>query len=1002
MQAEPVRPQLEKLREENRRLREQSVLAVRQKDATHILEQELKVMTDKLHELEKEHAQCKDYQKAVLFQEKELQEARTNVKELKRQLEEAEKHLQHQKGNISVHAKELAEAKADLQEANSIIGIHRANIESLKRELLLVKQDVSGGMKEKIILTGEAPESDQAFSLKEEANGHQGKGDHLETKLSTLMQRLKQNERELLMKTRELEKANESRSKVAKYTRSLLQELESKLSNNERKLAETESQLTSKTVELECEVERRRKVEQENGRLLAEMETLLDEKKRVGLSKEAIELLNRAKERVSSSEGIMPVEAQLSEAKPQFGDVGKRNSDELSYLEEINRLKSALSSTETVLSEKEAKLNDNEVALSSSKMEIERLIVDVNVKLRELNGVKKERDKHEATLKEREDELKSLNKEIRKLEDRNADVTEKNRELEERLQTVESELTESMEREILLQQETETGEGERWNVQERIVGLEEEISIYKDKIAELKEKLSEKELDCSNARADKSRLVELEQRLKYKSDELEETERTFAGREKQRRLEDEALLNQLRGELNRDKLRIEELECQLNDLQSDLDSERVKLRDEITQCRENAKKGIQELESELKAREQKIAESENSLVLANERTAEYKQKLIQYETAEKGYDSKYMADLQNKVRMLQDDLNDSREKLATAVERLLDYEVEEKLLAAELQKMKNEDDDSKVYALKRKLSEAEEKIRGYENMSRNNDAKLVASEEKVLELAEELVRRLQVEQETAEWIEGVESNLSIRENELSTTRESLLSKAQELDREKTGILDIMELSMKYIKELELAASEEKENVKELERQLDDERARVSKLVEELDDLRALENEGHETLEGSLKLEEVEERLAFSERGRKLEATRVKQLQSELEDSRRKFAEELNQQRSFHDNELRKLNEETFRVSGAANTESDELKLRLTSRVITLQSDISELKAGHQIEVERLRATHKKELENARREAILENSVHETIQETGEEMAARVKELETEMKKMTDR
>lgn len=304
--------------------------------------------------------------------------------------------------------------------------------------------------------------------------------------------------------------------------------------------------------------------------------------------------------------------------------------------------------------------------------------------------------------------------------------------------------------------------------------------------------------------------------------------------------------------------------------------------------------------------------------------------------------------------------------------------------------------------MKKKLAEAEERIKKYEHFAKDNNSKLIASEEKVIELAEELARRLTVEQETAEWIEGVENNLSSKEQELLATRENLVRKAKELDKEKYGILDVMELSMKYIKELELAISEEKENSKELERQLDDERSRVSQMVEEMKATRTLEKEGQGAPNESVKVKEMEERMASCEKSREMEASRVKQLQTELEDSRRKFAEELNQQRSSHVDEMRKLNEETFRVSGAASSESDELKLRLTSRVITLQSDISELKASHHQELEKVRAQHKKELENARREAILESSVKEVIPERGEEMDSRVMELEAELKQMTER
>lgn len=79
-----------------------------------------------------------------------------------------------------------------------------------------------------------------------------------------------------------------------------------------------------------------------------------------------------------------------------------------------------------------------------------------------------------------------------------------------------------------------------------------------------------------------------------------------------------------------------------------------------------------------------------------------------------------------------------------------------------------------------------------------------------------------------------------------------------------------------------------------------------------------------------------------------------------------------------------------------------LRLRLTSRVITLQSDISELKASHHVEVEKMRAQHKNELEKARREAILDSSVKESITEDNADMESRVMELESDLKQMADR
>ena len=861
------------------------MLTARQKSSAQILEQELKEKDNRIKQLEKEHSQYKGYQKAVLFQEKELQEARSQVKDLKQQLDEREKLLQQQKGKISIHAKELAEAKADLQEANSIIGIHRANIESLKNELSSLKG------KEKLILAGEEPESDQVFSINAEANGIEGKAEssvHLDSKLSMLMQKLKQNERELLMKSRELEKANESRAKVAKYTRSLLQELESKLSSNERKLAETESQLVNKNLELDYEIERRQKVEGENARLFSELELLSEERKKGGLPKEVVELLSTAKKRVA----LENVEA---------------------------------TSTVVQLSQSEPKFDDEQYELSSSE------------------------------------ELANLRKDLRKLEDKNADLVEKNRELEERLQTVDSELTESLEREIFLQTESETDEGERWNVKEQIVGLEEELSIYKDKVSELQAKISEKELNAINAEVSQSRLNELERLLKSREDELREKERTVAKLEQEHRTQEEAKRD--------DKLRLEELENKLRKLQDALESERKKLHAKERELREQTKvmvfredveRHVGELESELEQKNNALSEWKSSLAKAKDRIAECEEKLREYESGEA-----------NRGKAVADD----------------------EIFVRDGQGGKDSEDE-----LRKKLTQAEEQIKKYESFAKDNNSKLIASEEKVIELAEELAKRLTVEKETAEWIEGVESNLSTREEELLVTRENLVHKAKELDKEKNGILEVMELSVKYIKELEIAVMEERENSKELERQLDDERLRVRQVVEEMKTVKALQrSEGGAYIKG-VNADKIEQRLAVGERNREGETD---SRQTELEDSKQKFIrEELKREASSHDGE--KLNKDLLEVSGTASLEAEELRLRLTSRVITLQSDISELKASHHVEVEKMRAQHKNELEKARREAILDSSVKESITEDNADMESRVMELESDLKQLADR
>lgn len=50
---------------------------------------------------------------------------------------------------------------------------------------------------------------------------------------------------------------------------------------------------------------------------------------------------------------------------------------------------------------------------------------------------------------------------------------------------VECEFIESVEWEILFKMESEMDEGEWWDVKEWIIGLEEELLIYKDKVNEM-------------------------------------------------------------------------------------------------------------------------------------------------------------------------------------------------------------------------------------------------------------------------------------------------------------------------------------------------------------------------------------------------------------------------------------------------------------------------------------------------------------------------------------
>ena len=944
-----MKAQVDQLREENKKLSELSQQYARQAESAHILEQELKTKNHQLKELEKRHCQCKDYQKAVILQERELQEANSNNKALKKELEEAEKTLRQQRGKMTATGKELLEAKSDLEQADSIISIHKANIEHLKSELGNLKQDLSTS---KGTLGGEfdaEPLGRVTLVEETQTNGNEREGDQtkdLEKKLSLLMQKFKQNERELLVKGRELEKANESRSKVARYTRSLLQELEGKLGQNEKRLHERDNELLNVKLELDYEKEKRLKLEEDNERMLTELEKVREEKRKGEFPKGVVKLLDQAKEAP-----LLAVETELAEAgvDESFGEKVHDGNDGAE--DEVSRLRSALKSMETQASERQSMLDENQSVLESTNVEIGRLREERNSLVHQLEVAKC--DELTELLKKKDNEIASLRKEIRYLGDMNSDLSDKNRGLDERLQTVENELNESVEKEIILQQENETMDEESTDHAEKIAGLEEELSIARENIASLELKLAavgRQKLGESKDEGNKHDEAEL--RLKDLENELLQKERLVEKlREKY-----ESDLSDGRAEYKRDirdlEQRLKREEESLKDTEIRLEEKERELRETVRHFKNQSDHGrIQDLETKLNQKEEALCECREHLRKAEEDLGEYKSRL-------------------NLSKSLGD--NDRLTRVGDNGELNTD----------------------RLDELERKLADAVDKIEEYEVDIQKNNCKLQASDEKVVELAEELARRLREEGETVQWIEEVESSLKRREVELSEARQVMSSKAQELDQEKVNVLDRVQLSTAYTKELESALGEERNTVRALEQKLLTEERKVSELQAKL------EVSSTDRPDGNRRTEELRDRLLASERQLEIQTAQIAALRRELQEQETEFNRRLDIERHAFDTEVRKMNEDALRISGAASTEADELKLRLTSRVITLQSDISELKAAHQQEIEGLRV-HYRKLEQDRNEALLESSAHSSLA-PDDAANSSIMEWEADMKSMVER
>lgn len=948
----------------------------------HILEQELKTKTNKMKELETEHSKCKDFQKAIIFQEQELQDSRYTIRDFRQQLDEAEKKSKQQKAKLSIHAKELAEAKADLDEANSIISIHKANIESLKSELTTVKQGVTE-RNGKVILTDDEPESDRVFSF-ETANGDPEDQKDIEGKLKFLVQKLKQNERELLIKTRELEKANESRSKVAKYTRSLLQELETKLSNNERKLAETEHQLNNSTIELEYEQEQRAKLEKDNDKLRDDLERLQDINKKARLSGDALALMQEAK---TGKTGLEELKERLNESEKKLRDAEREvTTCKNNFESEVAILKSKLKSSEALADKNETKYKECKAELQIAR--------EKSIELRRMSLETESEDKQQA-ITAKDTELKAANSTVSRLENEITLLNQKNEELEAQFDSMDEKLCQSLEKQFSLSEENEKLLKDKKMLNSRVRTL-------LDEVADLKLALSDT-VDEANVESDKTRIHELENDLNEKRKDLQNVQSILKDKEQELeylKIQHEASKRDSEKIDNEEKEKIQILNNKMEDLQNALeekdndikslknDNEKLSLLEASKQ--EVDSNRIQELEEQVRQYELFLSTAKDTII--------DHEKQINDLSSHKDELENSIKELKKKSRSLECELEVYQEKLRGAEERLLAYEVEEKLLTAELQKCKKDmvSQESQISVTNVNVVESdpnkmEEGKDDYQKLFAEKTTELINSENKVVELAEELDKRLKLEQETTEWIEGVEANLSKTESQLVNARTTLLEKSQELEREKCNILDLVELSRKYIRELEVSLATEKSKVEQLQAESTKEAPMDSK--DSPDGSRWLQ-------EASVK--EISDKLSSCEKERDAYKTKAGELRKELEDTKHQLKEKLDSVEKAHQKDMKKLNEETLKVSGAAKTEGDELRLRLTSRVITLQSDISELKAAHQTVIEKLKARHKKELEHARREAILEHSMKQSFNESAEDLNTSMVEMENEMKNMVSR
>ena len=492
--------------------------------------------------------------------EKELNEARTKLINLTDDVNEAEKRSTVASAKILVQNKEIDELKNNLQESNNLINMHKATVSDLKTELASVK----ASKKEAVDRTGALPPVEAAkavngpaeervigaLSPSSDSSSERGETGDIESKFLTLREKMKRIEKELFLKSKELEKANESRSKVAKYTRTLLQELEAKLNDTQRKLIDSNEKLNNSNIELEMERERRKMIQSDKASRTSSVSSTKSIQEQTSLDLPTIEasLLNERSETEVGNRYVDYYRSRFREAEAALYEKDKKLSESESKIRELeSRYKTVVKQCRS-LDDIQVKLSDATHKLSDRQLKIHEL----TRKVEKLRGYERGYDR-------KSKELQTLTQNTRNTEDKFI-------ELKRKLSAQERELEVFKIREVVMK--------------ERLSVLEEESSDE-----------SEDDEDHGDARLERS--IEAKKRVEMMID-----------------LEGQVRL--LTSENERLKLEQAELQEQVSD-NDDLRKEMKETGDIIGEGKDGLE-GVQGLEKEKGALESQVKELEEKII----------------------------------------------------------------------------------------------------------------------------------------------------------------------------------------------------------------------------------------------------------------------------------------------------------------------------------------------------------------------------------------------------
>ncbi|XP_066914646.1 putative leucine-rich repeat-containing protein DDB_G0290503 isoform X2 [Clytia hemisphaerica] len=832
----------------------------------------------------------------------EMADTRRKMIEAQDEVNETQKRLKLNSGKILMQNRELNDTKQKLTEANSLVAVYKAKIENMAKELM-TKHNAQKASKEAAGGGSGAKESPLSASTEEifyspkparaatQAGSTEGStAQYLEDKFLVLKDKMKRIEKELFLKSKELEKANESRSKVAKYTRSLLQELETRLSDTQTKLNDSEDKLKNATTELKMERERRIQSEEGPRRRMSSIasppksdmfkdpispyvdqdesqestaseftehdadtkyadyyrsrykeaeEALLEKDMKLHQAEEKIkQIQNSMKSSSDSHKVINELQTKLSDATHKLSD---RQLKIHELTREIDRLKGyektfekkvqQCSTLEEIVKDLESTNSEQSKSLHQTKQEVEILKIREVVLKEQLQTLLEEGSDDESdaedsiqlhksvALKNQISNMVELEAQVKKLTLDNDKVARKNVELELRLRNANIQHFKALEQGKhnlgAIDEDTEGYQARIKDLETKLVAAEDrylhEMSNMKEKHykeisgieKDFKEKSSQMTALVDNLRKEKEGLSTLTEdecnelrgsvtMLNFKLSDLED----------KLRIENEAHLK-TKGTLDERVNLFAELETRCKEVTMERDNLKAERRDSYGVYEEDDKMTI--LDSENDELKMKVRKLERELRVALDKYQDLvnnvnnKEKSGHSESKEKDRDSGIV--ITQEIKNLMDAYKDEE-----GVEiDVSDYNVANLMdnLSAGITGTDDADKYKKLCInLVRQLKELGNRF--------------IVGEERSLQLAEQLEQKQNSEEEYVSNYNGLLNRIEDLNQQIIDSQEVLQSKADELELERKNVLNLVEVTSAYIKELEGSLVEYKTKVQDLQ------------------------------------------------------------------------------------------------------------------------------------------------------------------------------------------